>query len=562
MLYPNSDDLKLYKSNRLSADIKVVPNITVPLRNNRKEKIEKVLTKITDFSLTISTDSDIRRTANISMALTKDEFDSISQLDWLDVSLDIFLELSNGIYKNSWQQGHFYVIENSYQYDDSQSLATLNLADPTVLYNGDRSGTIDATAVEILEKNKVTLTKVIMDTLSGVKCNNVDIIGSEYAEVDKYDESGKSIGKMLDSSVTLLPYDLTIDSELTKWSVVKQLVDIIPGWEAFFDEMGKFNLQKIPCSDRDHEVMEISDDLLVSESGNRDLTEFYNATTIYCSDFVGDAIAVKTTIVDERNSNTNFLNEKIYLNLDCSADDVDLDNFTVTFTMPDSYESEGKTVEFNQADNPVFFLRFKINDADMYGVPYKAIVSDNNICRGRLQKKKNYAIRYVNDDSAKARWGNADFLGETSPIVGEFLNDNPKFEYNTNDYGVRKQVLSGGEYENIYDKKSAYDRAQEETWEKTRIANSITLTTILLPWLSVNQKIKFRGEYYLIDSISRDYANFTDTIQMSIFYPMYQYSNIRAGQIRTVLAKWEDYMTTKWGTLSSYSWKDLQERII
>lgn len=92
-----------------------------------------------------------------------------------------------------------------------------------------------------------------------------------------------------------------------------------------------------------------------------------------------------------------------------------------------------------------------------------------------------------------------------------------------------EQSLSGNDYEQIYTTDLARQRAEYEAWKAGRLTDSITVETILIPFLDVNVKIKYKSVHrgqvdtYIIDKISHSFDGFTTTIEMHRFYPIYPF---------------------------------------
>lgn len=92
--------------------------------------------------------------------------------------------------------------------------------------------------------------------------------------------------------------------------------------------------------------------------------------------------------------------------------------------------------------------------------------------------------------------------------------------------GIKNQVLSGDEYENIYSDDLALERAGYENWKALRIVDSPVLTVIQVPWLNVNEKVTYKLrdsqlKTYIIERINFSNSSETMTIEMSTFYPLY-----------------------------------------
>lgn len=104
---------------------------------------------------------------------------------------------------------------------------------------------------------------------------------------------------------------------------------------------------------------------------------------------------------------------------------------------------------------------------------------------------------------------------------------NPESPFTVEKIGEIRQVLSGGEYEDIYTSQLAIERARWENWKKTRLNDGATVTMLLLPFMEVNKKIRYTsprtGEKltYLVKGISMDFGGCTMTLDLIRFYPYY-----------------------------------------
>ena len=113
-------------------------------------------------------------------------------------------------------------------------------------------------------------------------------------------------------------------------------------------------------------------------------------------------------------------------------------------------------------------------------------------------------------------------------------------------------VKTGEEYENITSDDLAADRAKWENWKNCRLTDNISITTSLLPFLDVNKKVSYKRidsdiEFqYVISSISHDFAEFTTSITMYRFYPLYE-TMLKENGTHKVLSNYS------YGVLSKYT---------
>ena len=105
------------------------------------------------------------------------------------------------------------------------------------------------------------------------------------------------------------------------------------------------------------------------------------------------------------------------------------------------------------------------------------------------------------------------------------LSDSP---FSIDKIGLRLQVLTGGEYDDITDIELCQQRADYENWLAGRFNDSLTLETVLIPFLEGNQKITYRSKMngqtasYIIKSISFNISNEpTCSLTMSKYYDLY-----------------------------------------
>ena len=118
-------------------------------------------------------------------------------------------------------------------------------------------------------------------------------------------------------------------------------------------------------------------------------------------------------------------------------------------------------------------------------------------------------------------------------------------------------VKTGGEFENITSDSLAQTRAQYENWKNSRLTDSISVTTKLVPFADVNIKVSYRrddtGEInqYIVKNVSHDLTGGTTTWQLMRFYPLYMDELLSGAQT------WEDLSVYTWGELEKYTWEDV-----
>ena len=141
------------------------------------------------------------------------------------------------------------------------------------------------------------------------------------------------------------------------------------------------------------------------------------------------------------------------------------------------------------------------------------IVNDQHIPleAGILEATDN-VFRYRKDTNDFLWLGQYQCFGEAIDMDGE---------YGTNVIGERLKVLS---FPEVYTNFLCNQRAKYELVESTNKQIKLSLQTIAMPFLEVNDLIQYtpNGEetgLYLVNSISCNYAEYTMSIELSKYYP-------------------------------------------
>ena len=88
-------------------------------------------------------------------------------------------------------------------------------------------------------------------------------------------------------------------------------------------------------------------------------------------------------------------------------------------------------------------------------------------------------------------------------------------------------VKSGEEYESIISNTVAEQNALYQNQISSSRNDTISLSTILIPWLDVNIKVSYKRsnsdvvEQYIVKSISHDFESMSSNITLQKFYPLY-----------------------------------------
>ena len=467
--------------NILSQQI-ITKYIKLEILNFQYNVVDEISGNLTAMSVNIDSESDLRRSCNLTFVVTDVSFDvKAGNKIWLDKLCRPWVGYEN-IYtgKIQWyNQGIYLINAPSWRYNATThelSLAGLDLASKlTGLRNGELEG---------------IPTKIP----AGSSVREAMIAAIELAGFSKYTISEC---KDVDGNIIAVPNDIEIAQGGTVWNIVTQLRDILPRYETFFDVDGVFIYQPIPTGSGDPVIIDdtIWPNLLIDESINNDFESVKNYIEVY------------GRTLDPSYFSTNTVYSGSTLSLTVADYPTALtDNTIVGFTTPstgDISATGGISLKMNSLAASVLYE---------YGTNNPVTALDN----------ETYYVAYYNQG-----WY---LMGHQQP-VGIAYDDNPDSPFYVNgSIGRIRHVLYGGEYENITSDKLALERAKYELWKSTRLQDSITLTSIPNPWLDVNVLIShaIRGKsqenaaQYIIKSISTDYGiEGTQSINAITYYPLY-----------------------------------------
>lgn len=498
-------------------------------------KVDEISGVTVDGSVQIDADSDIRRTADMDIFVTDSTFVLSSEVRiWLDKYLKIFLGYtSQETGELFWYPlGFFVMSETDYSYRPDERMLHLSLTDLVSTLDGTQSGTIYGAAPK-LEANELSVAAAMRHIVQD----------QGHWPFTQIDEIGPYQREAIDNRV---PYTIELDTGATVWDVVTKLRDLYPGYEAFFDTDGVFHCQMIPTCLHEPIMMgsEMMEPLVVAESSNRlELSQVKNVIEVYGKD---------------------------YEEIDYFSDDVTGENnlYKAKFEAFDKAAIEDDTwfsfVPNHWNTGP---CQLQVNNC----TPAEIVMSvtgqpDREIPEGLIQAEMPIIVAYEKDPHSSER--RFRYIGRTAVHAIKILvNEQPRWinsqvemkqnilKYNCHNIsyavnpdspftvekvGERVMVCSGEDYEVIEDDWTAMQRAEYELWKSTNLQYTLTLETLLIPWLDVHQKICYESPFdkmkrqeqglpvrtdedcqYIIKRINMSLSNGTMSLELTRFYNEY-----------------------------------------
>lgn len=509
---------------------------------------------LTDGSMSISGESDIRRTAGFVVQPTMKEKLKLTENSLLWLNMDI--RMSVGLYDPGtgeyryYPLGYYVYTDTSGTYDAAANSLTVNCSDFMKKLDGTRNGQLGASVIRYpaYEENEQTgevikyhvIRDAVMETLrnlAGITDYRIDDMGEHRALPD----FNRNWLQYRSENVTwnAIPYDLEFASGCSVLSILTTFRDLYPNYEMFFDmDTNTFICQLKPTCYEDDIFLDNSflQRVLISENTSVDMTTVRNICEVWGkvieTDFYSESCSFS--------SNTYNASVPGYENGYYHGDVIGL-----------------KIPAANQAG-----ARLNINGFGAAGIYSES--TEEPVRAGELKPDTVYAFRirktHVNgQDTVKAyllgQWQvHAINVLTNGKKSGKYVTgpDGQRYELYSEEYfrkfyncqrvdltvagespftvealGEILNVKTGGEYENLTSDDLAADRAKWENWKNSRLTDRISITTAFLPFLDVNKKVSYRPgdsdreQQYIISSVSHDFSGYTSTITMYRFYPFY-----------------------------------------
>lgn len=488
-LLMQSDKTLYYKLELLNEDMKVLDCIEGHL--------------ISD-SLSISADSDVRRTYNCQLLVTDSTFDiGYDKRIWFDKRIRPYIGILHQRTKKIiyYLLGTFLFTEANYNYDSTTHTLSLTCNDMICLLNGVRSGNLNSYKRTILAGTDART--VIIDLLKEVG-------------ITKYLIEFNQNGKIL--STFQIPYDMTYNAGMNAYQIIKDIVDLYPGTQMYFDINGTFIINKIPTGENEQIVLndEIIQPILISEQLNTSFSNIYNHIEIWGKinepDYYSKEVSVSnnvyySTIV------TSKLNEDDNSYVDIYYDKYD--NFDMFALRIPATNKENQQININSLGN------IPIHNDEGKSLPANYLDA-NTDCIFRYRENENDFL-YIGQYQCHAEC----YLTNNINDKNEYAVIDETSEYSIEKIGAKLKVLSGGDYDKIYTNSLCHQRCKYELYNAINKQENLTINTIAIPWLDTNQLIEFtlnstnKTNKYLINNISCNFADFTMSINANRYYQNY-----------------------------------------
>lgn len=518
---PSSDDLSILKYRSTTLYCKIT------LMNKQMIEIGSLSGNIKDGSISIDADSDIRRTFTATIYISENDKNlDISYEDWINKFVRVYIGYASprGEIK-WWPQGVFAFNQNGFKYNESENYISISCVDLVSELDGSLSGQLVGLATKIPVDSDIRDAIIKTYQLSGMT---------------KY---------IIDYWNRKVPYDLEYGTGSTIWDILTELRDLYYPFEMYFDD-DTFVCKEIPSGFDDPVVIDadLFYELVISEDASVNYSEVKNCVEVFGASIEVDNYSDKVSY-DEKSNTLTLEVVGVSTTIDNKISFLSPKTFTegtINVTLKNKVTEGSSTQTYTHGP---YVLKQSITDEEGNDVDQDASVMKENKYYVIKFSPANEAIYYLGQEQAHAmvklvdRYPSEEEIEEQKKLEN---CDNLKFvcvndpnntiklynsRFTIEQIGQRNKVLSGGDYDNYKTDESTMQVCEYEHWKSCRLTDTISVTSILIPWIDVNQKISYAPKYlktsqtieYLIKKIDMTLGDGTMTMTLSRYYPYYPY---------------------------------------
>lgn len=559
--------------------------LNIEVLDAKQKVLDTLNCGLTGGSVSINGESDVRRTANFTIQPTLKDKIKLTENSLLWLNKDI--RVSVGLYNPRSKQYKYYPLgwyvytDTSGTYDATNDNLTINCADFMKKLDGTKNGQLGSliisfpayeeneTTGEVIKYNIIRNAVIeILEKLARITNHRIDDIG-EYKALSEYNENWK---QYREENITwnTIPFDQEFSAGCSVLSILTTFRDLYPNYEMFFDmDTNAFICQLKPMCYEDDIILDNSflQRVLISENTTVDMSTVRNICEVWGqvieADFYSEACSYSGNVYSSSISGYN----KGYYNGDIIALKIPSTNQAGAKLNINNFGSISILNEANE--EPIKANEMKANEVYAFKVKKKRVDKQDVITAYLLGQWQVHAINVLtNGRKSNQKVVSSDgkeYLLYSKEYFQKFYNCErvdftiiPNSPFVIEKLGEILDVKVSGEFENITSNDLAADRAKWENWKNCRLTDNITITTALLPFLDVNQKISYKRSdsdvehQYIITSVSHDFAGYTTTITMYRFYPLYETMQKERGTHKVL----SDFTH---GVLSKYTHEELSQ---
>lgn len=504
--------------------------IRITLTNESRNVIDVIYGTSDVGGMSVDSNSNIRRTFSFTLKL--DDF--INNIESKIASwIGLYYEVDIGIVDLRtdeiiyYPNGRFCITAASTSYDAVTNSLSLDLSDRFAELDGTRNGQIGGAPIISIPKE----VNGVKQTLRGTTINLI----TSSTKIDKYiiDDIGEFYGmqqnnpdyadyRQKNDEWNILPYDLEYSCGNLIGDMLLEIRDLYPNCQMYFDVYDNFCFDMIPSLDND--IPDIDDDYLQklltsdsTESVSYNVSSIKNITEVFGKDYDIDYFSENTSF--ENNIYTLSLSDYIsYTKYDMIAFKPTSDNLYSASLKINSLETI--PIYYEYTDTPLNPSELKTGDMCVITI-YKI---EQNYIAYYLGKYQPHSLCVLTNDSNDVKYTKKYFSSIYNVAEKNvYFREEKHSPFAVQRLGEVLDVKSGDDFDNILSDSIAIENSKYYNRLSSTMFDTVTITTVLIPWLDVNVKINYRKQQedtiysYVVKSRSDNFSNKTSTITMYRF---------------------------------------------
>lgn len=505
---------------------------------NKHKHILGLYNDVIISNINIDSSSGIRRSADCTFYNVNNANDFLN----LYMLMEFYIEVGIFNFRKRdyiWYPiGTFFINSASSSYDATNNTFSCTLGDRYSKVDGTINGQVGgASTIVISQKdsnnNLVSIHDALQNFVKSEEISNnciIEDIGEFYGQMDT-NPNGYIEYRKNNPNWNKLPYDLEFNAGDTQSTIIEKIRDLYPNVEAYFDVYDNFCCNMIPSCNNDSVLLDndymqkivIGDE---TESITYDISSIKNVTEVFGKSYSIDRQADSSSFRYSGSTTHWVVKIDKYNEHSAGYMSIPIDS------LPSSSSEKYMLMDFENINPPIplyheFTTEFTSSSELEDGVNVIKITKDNNgnwiaYYLGAYQPHALCALtNNINDKTYTKKYFEDKYNCEHVTLRVE---DSP---YAIQKMGEILDVKSGEEYESIISNTVAEQNALYQNQISSSRNDTISLSTILIPWLDVNIKVSYKRsnsdvvEQYIVKSISHDFESMSSNITLQKFYPLY-----------------------------------------
>ena len=467
-------------------------------------KLDSIEGNLISDNISISSDSNIRRTYNCELLVTNNKFlIGKNNYIWFTRFVRPYVGVKSQRTQviNWYCLGTFLFTDENYNFNATTKQLSITCVDMMALLDDTRKGQLDQYNRKLERGSDAR--NIIISLLNEIG------ISKYYIEFNKNNQV---------VSTFEIPYDKTFPTGTTAYEIIKELVDLYAGTQMYFDIDGMFCIKRIPTKENETIVLDdsILEKILIDEQTSTSFTSIYNHIIIWGKVNEPDYYTETVTM-----SGSTYYASIVEVNIDEETNE----KTEIDYNEYGNFDEFAIKIPSTNLENPYL----SINSLDAYPIVYD---DNKSLPKGYLDANTDCVFRYRKESNDFLFLGQFQCYGEA--YLTRNINDtnkyavtNEKSDFVIEEIGKRLKTLNGGDYDNIYTDSLACQRARYELYSATNKQETLSLNIVAVPWLDVNQIIKFTSNTnhetneWIITNISCDYSTYAMSVNASRYYSVY-----------------------------------------